>query len=121
VVSGVGFLLECRRVLVPEGVLRIAMPSLDDLIDKSHRGNWRDQDWLTWPEHQFIETRAEMLNISFRSWGHQWLYDREELYRRLREAGWTTVRETSWGTSVIPELQNLETRLDSRLICEAIK
>ncbi|MEG4111291.1 methyltransferase domain-containing protein [Microcoleus sp. Pol12A6] len=119
--AGLSFLKECYRLLKSGGVMRIAMPSLDQIIEKCYLGNWKDQDWLKWPEYQFIKTRAEMLNISFRWWGHQWLYDREELHRRLQEAGFTIIRDVEWGNSDIPELRNLETRKDSLLICEAEK
>ena len=117
--EGVALLRDCRRLLSEGGVLRCAMPSLDTLIEKSATGDWRQQDWLTWPEHSFIQTRAEMLNIAFRSWGHQWLYDREELHRRLREAEFSRLREVEWGKSDTADLQGLETRQDSHLICEA--
>ncbi|HUY31712.1 MAG TPA: glycosyltransferase [Pirellulales bacterium] len=120
--QGLAFLNECRRVLKPGGVLRIAMPSLDDLLVKCVRGDWREgEDWLTDPPHQFVQTRAEMVNVMFRWWGHQWLYDREELYRRLREAGFDVIRDAAWGRSEWPALRNRETRLNSRLICEAEK
>lgn len=116
---GVAFLKECHRVLIPTGVLRIAMPSLDILIKKTYEGNWKEQDWLTWKEHEVIKTKAEMLNIAFREWGHKWLYDREELYRRLNEAGFEKIEDVNWGYSGVDELRNLETRRDSLLICEA--
>lgn len=119
--QGVALFKECYRVLQPGGVLRIAMPSLDVLIEKSYLGTWREQEWLTAPEFQFIQTRAEMLNISFRWWGHQWLYDREELHRRLREAGFTLITEPQWGESGMSELSARETRKDSLLIAEATK
>ncbi|MCX7858344.1 MAG: methyltransferase domain-containing protein [Deltaproteobacteria bacterium] len=119
--EGLFFLKECHRVLTDDGVVRIAMPSLDVLIRKSCEGNWREQEWLSWPEYSFIQTRAEMLNIAFRWWGHQWLYDLEELERRLREAGFRQVYSVGHGESDIPELRNLETRGDSLLICEARK
>lgn len=119
--EGVALLSECRRVLQPGGTLRFSMPSLDALLEKCYSGNWRDQDWLTWPEHQFIQTRAEMVNIFFRWWGHQWIYDVEEFHRRLTEAGFTKVREMPWGRSSIPGLCDRETRKDSFLICEAEK
>lgn len=59
-----------------------------------------------------------MLNIAFRWWGHQWLYDQEELHSRLWEAGFSIIRDVEWVNSDIPELRNLETRKDSLLICE---
>jgi predicted SAM-dependent methyltransferase len=103
------------------GVLRVAMPSLDELLEKSCQGAWRDQEWLKRPEYQFIKSRAEMLNIAFRWWGHKWLYDREELHRRLAEAGFTKVVDARWGRSECGSLRNLENRLDSLLVCEASK
>jgi predicted SAM-dependent methyltransferase len=117
--DGLSFLRECCRALAPGGVLRVAMPSLDVIIEKSANGTWRDQDWLSWPGYESVATRAEMLNLSFRNWGHQWLYDREELHRRLAEAGFVDICDVKWGTSCVPELCNRETRKDSLLICEA--
>lgn len=117
------FLSECYRILKPGGFLRIAMPSLEYTIEKYCSEDWRDQDWLTWEGHQFIKTRAEMINIAFRWWGHQWLYDREELHRRLCEAGFQkeNIKDAEWRCSEISELNNLETRKDSLLVCEAEK
>lgn len=119
--QGVNFLADCYRILENGGVLRIAMPSLEYVIAKYNSEDWQNQDWLTWPEYQFIKTRAEMMNICFRWWGHQWLYDREELHRRLCEAGFEKVKDLTWGYSDVPELKNRETRKDSLLICEAQK
>jgi glycosyltransferase involved in cell wall biosynthesis len=117
--EGLFFLEECRRVLQPGGVLRIAMPDLKDVVDNYKSEKWYEQDWLTWPEFQFIKTRAEAINISFRCWDHQWLYDREELNRRLLEAGFNNFKAVVWGKSAIPELENRETRGESLLIVEA--
>jgi predicted SAM-dependent methyltransferase len=119
--SGLALLCECYRALAPSGVMRVAMPSLDLLLEKSMSGQWREQDWLTWPEHKFIKTRAEMLNISFRWWGHKWLYDREELQRRLIEAGFSEIDFFAWGESSVEDLRHRESRMDSLLIGEARK
>jgi predicted SAM-dependent methyltransferase len=90
-------------------------------VENYFSANWRDQEWLGWPEYSSISTPAEMLNISFRWWGHRWLYDREELHRRLRAAGFQKVSDVAWGESEWPDLSNLERRRDSRLICEVQK
>jgi predicted SAM-dependent methyltransferase len=108
------------RLLEPGGVLRVATPDLQYLIER-YGGNWQDQAWLQLPEYQFIQTRAEMVNVSMRWWGHQYLYDREELERRMREAGFAAVRRCDYGESPVSELAGLETRPDSMLILEAVR
>jgi len=119
--QGVALLKECFRALQKGGVLRVAMPSLDRLIQKSHDGSWRDAEWLSWPEFKHVNTRAEMMNMAFREWGHQWLYDREELYRRLKEAGFEAIDDCEWGVSKHANLCGRETRKESFLIAEAEK
>lgn len=118
--QGLRFLRESRRVLEPGGVIRIAMPDLDDLV-AGYNGDWRRFDWLRWPGHEFIQTRAEMMNVAMRWWGHQYLYNREELERRLREAGFGHIEFLHPGSSSHPELRELETRADSTLVVEATK
>lgn len=117
--EGLFFLKECHRILKPEGILRIAMPSLEYVVQKYMSDDWRNQEWLNYPEYQFIKTRAEMLNIAMRWWGHQWLYDTEELHRRLTESGYINIQKFAWGKSNTPDLRNRETRVDSILICES--
>lgn len=121
VAEGVALLTSCRHVLKPGGVLRIAMPSLNALINEAHDGTWRNQEWLTWPQFRFVKTRAEAVNMGFYCWGHKWRYDKEELYRRLNEGGFNTIRDCEWRQSCVPALCGLEVRKDSKLICEAIK
>lgn len=50
-----------------------------------------------------------------------WLYDFEELDRRLREAGFSTIENVAWGESKYAELRERETRQETVLICEATK
>lgn len=119
--EGSALLKECYRLLVPGGILRVAMPCLNRLARKYLSADWKEQEWLEWPPYESIQTPAEMLNVALRSWGHQWLYDREELSRRLRDAGFSTVRTADFRQSEEPQLRNRETRSDSALICEAIR
>lgn len=108
------------RLLEPGGVLRVATPDLEYLVER-YRGDWRDQAWLRQSEYAFIRTRAEMLNVALRWWDHRYVYDGEELERRMREAGFGTVRRCTLGRSTVPELAGLETRADSQLILEGVK
>jgi predicted SAM-dependent methyltransferase len=117
--EGVRVMKEFHRVLKPEGVLRIATPDLRYVLFR-YFFFWRSQDWIQkW--HRELKTRAEMINKSFYSWEHRYLYDSEELRRRLGEAGFTRLSKKSFGKSDYSELRGLETRRDSRLIIEAIK
>jgi len=118
--EGKACLADWHRLLEPGGVLRIATPDLAYVVER-YGGDWRNQAWLKLPEYAFIQTRAEMLNTSMRWWGHQYLYDEEELGRRMREAGFAEVRRCRLGESTMPELARLETREDSQLILEGVK
>jgi O-antigen biosynthesis protein len=110
---------EWRRVLAPSGVVRIATPDLERLIT-DYRGDWRTRhDWINWPEYAHIDTPVRMINVAMRDWGHQYLYDFEELALRLREAGFGDVRRLPLGESDDPALRDLETRADSSLVVEA--
>jgi predicted SAM-dependent methyltransferase len=118
--AGVSFLREALRVLKPGGVIRIAMPDLDELID-GYQKDWKRFDWIKWPAYSFIKTRAEMINVAFRWWGHQHLYNSEEISRALVEAGFSHMSFPEHGESDFEDLRGLESRVDSKLIVEAIK
>lgn len=119
--EGVHFLTECHRSLRKGGVVRIAMPSADDVVRRYHENDWAQQPWLEKYGYAWIKTRAEYINVCFREWDHQWLYDLEELQRRLREAGFEHIETADWGASQHAELRNRETRKETLLICEATK
>lgn len=118
--DGGHLLAECHRCLKTRGVLRIAMPDLDFVCDRYAR-DWRNQDWLSWPGFEFIRTKGMMINVAFRYWGHQYLYNEEDLTQQLTNAGFHSLRRCELNTSAHEELSNLETRKDSLLIMEAAK
>ena len=96
-------------MLGEHGVLRIATPDLQSLV-AAYDGDWRDQDWVRWPGHEWVDSAARMLNQAFRGWGHQHLYDERELTLRLRTAGFAemsiarAVGRESGGVDNVPEV-----------------
>jgi predicted SAM-dependent methyltransferase len=120
VAEGLAFLRESRRLLMPGGVMRVAMPDLAECVRQYYENDWR-QPWMKKYGYEWIQTRAETINIEFRDWEHKWLYDREELHRRLLEAGFETIRDCERLTSSVPALCGLETRDESLLVCEVVR
>jgi predicted SAM-dependent methyltransferase len=112
---------DLMRVLKPGGVLRIATPDLESVV-KQYLDPKLEQDPLikNW-DMSFIRTRAESINMSFRFWGHEWIYDWEELKRRLEEAGCVNIKRSRINQSQHLELRGLETRKESLLIVEITK
>lgn len=118
--DGEKVLKEFKRCLNEKGVVRIAVPDLDYVIAK-YNGDWKNQDWLSWPEYAFIKSKGRMINVGFRWWGHQYLYNEEDLEGQLRKAGFAAVSRREWCVSPREGLSGLETRKDSTLIMEAEK
>lgn len=98
--SGLAFLVECRRVLAAEGILRLSTPSLDWVLTTHYR--WGDAT---------DENRRDdciRVNRAFHGWGHQFLYNRPMLASTLRAAGFARAEFRSYGESERPELRGLE-------------
>ncbi len=121
--EGLRALQDFLRVLKPGGVMRIAMPDLQKIIQVYLDDNWKERCGKSLTKYGlgFVQTKAELLNINFRAWGHKWLYDWEELERRLKEAGARHIQQCVIYKSAHPELCQLETRPESTLIAEVCK
>ena len=110
-------LRECWRVLVPGGILRLSTPSLQWIIEK-----YLERNLTEWGDLWRPATPCQLMNEGLRSWGHQFVYDADELRAVLAEAGFATVEWADWRRSRHPELNNLEQRPYHReLIAEATK
>lgn len=114
---------DAMRVLKPGGVMRIATPDLEVTVDKYLNLPLNKDPTIKTFRMDFIKTRAERINMAFRYWGHKWLYDWEELERRLSEAGCNKdkIQRCKLKDSNLRELRNLETREESKLIAEVTK
>lgn len=109
------------RTLKPGGVMRIAMPDMEDVVELYLDKNWKKRPIFKNHGLTFVQTRAEMVNMSFHWWGHKWLYDWEELVRRAHEIGYDKIQRCTWRKSKHAALKNLETREGSILIAEITK
>ena len=115
--EAVRLLRECWRVLVPGGVLRLSTPSLQWIVAKYLERNLTERGDLWRPA-----TPCQMMNEGLRSWGHQFVYDADELRDVLAEAGFAAVEWAGWRQSRHPELNDLEQRpYHQELIAEATK
>lgn len=111
--TGRALLSELHRVLHPGGVLRLATPDLVKLIaiyeDRSPEVDRetfaRYLDEITGKRH---ERGCQVLNDELRLWGHQYVYDEEDLSAKLREAGFQAVERVEAGESTHAPLRGLE-------------
>jgi predicted SAM-dependent methyltransferase len=99
--EGQGCLRECRRVLKPGGVIRVATPSLEQLA-RLYDGDELQERYVRWAvETLEPETDAPLAGVAinnfFRSWGHRFIYDPETLRHALTEAGFVDVEERPIG------------------------
>lgn len=113
-------LREIYRCLKKGGVVRTATPDLDYIVQK-YGEDWKDQDWLQTSHYDFIKTKGNMINTSFRAWEHKYLFNEEDLRNHLLNAGFKFVKKCDMNQSNYVELRGLETRRDSKLVIEATK
>ncbi len=111
---GQRLLRECRRVLRPGGVLRLATPDLARLVaiyrgDAGAEGeHYLDHAHQRWLRHRPHRHPAFLVNHNVRAWGHQFLYDEDLLTRCLTDAGYVDVTPCALGESDHEELRGVE-------------
>lgn len=99
--EGLAFLRECRRVLAPDGILRLSTPNLD---------------WVLASHYRFGQTLAEDERVvdcfrlirAFHGWGHEFLYNAGMLSAVLQSSGFESVRFQTYGESDVAFLKGLE-------------
>ena len=98
--AGSNLLHEAYRVLVPDGILRLATPDLGrymlGYVESGARGQGGTNAFLRVHSQRFgpmqqprnrPPTDATIVNNIFRNYGHKWVYDFEELRSRAVDAG----------------------------------
>src|SRR5262245_6846979 len=113
--GGMVMLRESYRALAPGGKLRVATPDLGQLVALFDQAD-------TEAERRFMTAQLKRENLSvkeperplftmnmyFRAWGHQFLYDRQTLKSALESVGFRDVRFLHHNESDDPELRNVE-------------
>jgi predicted SAM-dependent methyltransferase len=116
--DAIAMLRELHRVLRPGGMLRIATPELDKIVQlKNGKLDARQENYVRLSNMQFgsaferswPQNACYAINRTFREWGHKFIYDRSTLAWVLSHTGFSDVRFCEIGQSGIAEFRNLET------------
>ncbi|GEM_PF-3406857 len=110
------FLKEVYRILKPGGVCRIATPDLTKNVERYIQNSWSQAEWITRFHYQWIPNRCVMLNLSLREWGHQHIYDLEDLVMVGHLAGFLLWEQKPVSESMYKELEGLEHRSGSLVV-----
>ncbi|MBL1208172.1 methyltransferase domain-containing protein [Geminocystis sp. GBBB08] len=118
--QAVEWLKEIRRLLKPDGILRLSTPDLylyvSGYLDSSnnfyqqHHQNLTNMGFKNPPQR-----KAWMVNQIFRFWGHQWIYDFEEIQTIAVAAGFKpeSVVKCKFREGSIPEVYRLDLAIRS--------
>lgn len=118
------FLQEARRVLVPGGIIRLAVPNIGYLVQEylRHRDADRfiEDTYLTRPKNATLWAKLKYLWIGDRH--HVWMYDGDSLCRLLRSVGFIHAEAMApGGTGIInPGALNLREREPESVFVEAV-
>jgi predicted SAM-dependent methyltransferase len=106
------FLLECHRVLRPDGRLRLVVPDLHALVHqylkRGNADNFLGQ--MQFETHLPAGLLAKLRWLMFGGRGHHWMYDARSLGGLIEEAGFVDVEMMEPGQTRIPYPTGLDLR-----------
>lgn len=119
-------LKECFRVLKPNGVLRIMVPDLKEIVN-NYLKNKNDLAASKMVEDlNFRNPSGVSGNFLYKIYScykdilpHKWMYDEKSLISYFKEAGFSDVKKMEIGESRIEDIKKIE--LNSGLIVEGVK
>lgn len=112
--KGQDVLAECRRVLKPGGVVRLATPDLARLISiYTGESGAEGEHYLQWARDRFFsdaphDSPVFLLNNNMRAWGHTFLYDEDLLLVAMADAGLVDIVRCELGESNHQHLSSIE-------------
>jgi len=106
-------LIECRRVLRPDGGMRIAVPNLRSAIIAYHQNR---NEWFSQFPQEFNSIGGRFFNEMLCGDQHRLMFDQSFLSEVLTEAGFSRIYEVNRGQSkLLPEShQILQREMESR-------
>jgi predicted SAM-dependent methyltransferase len=119
------FLLEAYRVLVVDGVIRIAAPDIQKKVEQYCNDGDADKliesTHLTRSRNRSLLTKLKYLVVGDRH--HQWMYDGTSLVKLLSSVGFRNCKVMKAGTTTIsnPNALNLREREDESVYVEGAR
>jgi predicted SAM-dependent methyltransferase len=118
------FLQRCLTILRSEGLIRLALPDLKQLVDtyirekEMHNSGAADMfiENLYLVDEYSHHPPIRRLLLSTLHRDHRWMYDAESLTRLLTELGFVEIKSCNFREGTCPDMDRLEHRLDSFFI-----
>lgn len=124
--DGENFLLECHRILVPGGRIRISVPDFKLLVTQYLNNMWNVEDEIPLNDRSILQSLNQELFYPYvdpPEKSHNAQYDVELLYKVMTEVGFRNVEKSVFGNSKWSEFRvvGLDNRPKHSLFMEGIK